>query len=90
MLYKNLPPVQWLLVMLIRWPLDYVAALQMLLSGKWLNFKAVFQARCAFWRLRKQYKAIRAVNLRKSEVLYPTTISKRSIIVDYYLLGKRK
>ena len=90
MLYKNLPPVQWLLVMLIRWPLDYVAALQMLLSGKWLNFKAVFQARCAFWRLRKQYKAIRAANLRKSEVLYPTTISKRSIIVDYYLLGKRK
>lgn len=90
MLYKNLPPVQWLLVMLIRWPLDYVAALQMLLSGKWLNFKAVFQARCAFWRLRKQYKAIRAANLRNSRVQYPTIISKRSIIVDYYLLGKRK
>lgn len=90
MLYKNLPPVQWLLVMLIRIPLDYVAALQMLLSGKWLNFKAVFQARCAFWRLRKQCKAIRAANLRKSKVLYPTTISKRSIIFDYYLLGKRK
>ena len=90
MLYKNLPTSKWLLVMLIRWPLDYVAALQMLLSGKWLNFKAVFQARCVFWRLRKQYKAIRAANLRKSEVLYPTLISKRSIIVDYYLLGKRK
>ena len=90
MLYKNLPTSKWLLVMLIRIPLDYVAALQMLLSGKWLNFKAVFQARCAFWRLRKQYKAIRAANLRKSEVLYPTTISKRSIIFDYYLLGKRK
>ena len=90
MLYKNLPTSKWLLVMLIRWPLDYVAALQMLLSGKWLNFKAVFQARCAFWILRKQYKTPRAANLRKSEVLYPTTISKRSIIVDYYLLGKRK
>ena len=90
MLYKNLPPVQWLLVMLIRIPLDYVAALQMLLSGKWLNFKAVFQARCAFWKLRKQYKAIRVANLRKSKVLHPTTISKRSIIFDYYLLGKRK
>ena len=90
MLYKNLPPLQWLLVMLIRWPLDYVAALQMLLSGKWLNFKAVFQARCAFWRLRKQYKAIRVTNLRKSRAQYPTLISRRSIIVDYYLLGKRK
>ena len=90
MLYKNLPPVQWLLVMLIRWPLDYVAALQMLLSGKWLNFKAVFQARCAFWRLRKQYKLTRENNLRNSKAQYPTLISKRSIIVDYYLLGKRK
>ena len=90
MLYKNLPTSKWLLVMLIRIPLDYVAALQMLLSGKWLNFKAVFQARCAFWRLRKQYKAIRAANLRNSRVQYPTIISKRSIIVDYYLLGKRK
>ena len=90
MLYKNLPPLQWLLVMLIRWPLDYVAALQMLLSGKWLNFKAVFQARCAFWRLRKQYKAIRVTNLRKSRAQYPTLIGRRSIIVDYYLLGKRK
>ena len=90
MLYKNLPPVQWLLVMLIRWPLDYVAALQMLLSGKWLNFKAVFQARCAFRRLRKQYKLTRENNLRNSKAQYPTLISKRSIIVDYYLLGKRK
>ena len=90
MLYKNLPPVQWLLVMLIRIPLDYVAALQMLLSGKWLNFKAVFQARCAFWRLRKQYKVIRENNFRSSRVQYPTIISKRSIIVDYYLLSKRK
>ena len=90
MLYKNLPPLQWLLVMLIRIPLDYVAALQMLLSGKWLNFKAVFQARCAFWRLRKQYKVIRENNLRNSRAQYPTLISRRSIIVDYYLLGKRK
>ena len=90
MLYKNLPTSKWLLVMLIRWPLDYVAALQMLLSGKWLNFKAVFQARCAFWRLRKQYKITRKNNLRNYKAKYPTLISKRSIIVDYYLLGKRK
>lgn len=90
MLYKNLPPTKWLLVMLIRWPLDYVAAMQMLLAGKWLNFKAVMQARCAFWRLRKQYEIIRKGNLRNSKVLNPTIISRRSIIVDYYLLGKRK
>lgn len=90
MLYKNLPTAQWLLVMLIRMPLDYVAALQMLLNGKWLNFKAVCQARCAFWKLRTKYKNTREDNLRKSKIAYPATICRRSIIFDYYLFGKRK
>ena len=76
--------------MLIRLPLDYVAALQMLLSGKLLNFKAVCQARCAFWQLRTKYKNIKLDNLRKSKIAYPTTICRRSIIFDYYLLRKRK
>ena len=90
MLYKNLPTAKWLLVMLIRMPLDYVAALQMLLNGKWLNFKAVCQARCAFWQLRTKYKNIKIDNIRKSIIAYPATICRRSIIFDYYLFGKRK
>ena len=90
MLYKNLPTAKWLLVMLIRLPLDYVAALQMLFSAKWLNAKAVLQARCAFWKLRTKYKNIRNDNLRSSKTPVPTTISKRSIIFDYYVLRKRK
>ena len=90
MLYKNLPTAKWLWVMLIRMPLDYVAALQMLLNGKCLNFKAVYQARCAFWRLRTKYKNIKKDNLRKSKIAYPATICRRSIIFDYYLIGKRK
>lgn len=90
MLYKNLPTAKWLLVMLIRMPLDYVAALQMLLNGKWLNFKAVCQARCAFWKLRTKYKSIKRDNIRDSKIAYPTTICRRSIIFDYYLFGKRK
>ena len=90
MLYKNLPTAKWLLVMLIRMPLDYVAALQMLLNGKWLNFKAVCQARCAFWQLRTKYKSIKRDNIRNSKIAYPTTICRRSIIFDYYLFGKRK
>lgn len=90
MLYKNLPTAKWLLVMLIRLPLDYVAALQMLCSAKCLNAKAVLQARCAFWKLRTEYKNIRKDNLRNAKTPVPTTISKRSIILDYYLLRKRK
>jgi GT2 family glycosyltransferase len=90
MLYKNLPTAKWLLVMLIRLPLDYVAALQMLCSAKCLNAKAVLQARCAFWKLRTKYKNIRKDNLRNAKTPVPTTISKRSIIFDYYVLRKRK
>ncbi|MBE6320969.1 MAG: glycosyltransferase family 2 protein [Bacteroidales bacterium] len=90
MLYKNLPTMKWLLVMLIRMPLDYVAALQMLFAGKLLNFKAVLQARCAFWKLRMSYGEKRSDCIRSSKTLNPTLISKRSIIFDYYLLGKRK
>lgn len=90
MLYKNLPTMKWLLVMLIRMPLDYVAAFQMLFAGKWLNFKAVLQARCAFWKLRISCKEKRSDCIRSSKTLNPTLISKRSIIFDYYLLGKRK
>lgn len=90
MLYKNLPTAKWLLVMLIRMPLDYVAALQMLCSSKLLNAKEVLKARCAFWRLRTKYKSIKEYNLRKAKTPFPNTISLRSIIFDYYLFGKRK
>lgn len=90
MLYKNLPTAKWLLVMLIRMPLDYVAALQMLCSSKLLNAKEVLQARCAFWKLRTKYKSIKEYNLRKAKTPFPNTISLRSIIFDYYLFGKRK
>ena len=90
MLYKNLPTAKWLLVMLIRFPLDYVAAVQMLVSGKLLNAKAVWQARCDFWKTRRVYKEKRINNIRNTTTSYPHQISKRSIIFDYYVLGKRK
>lgn len=90
MLYKNLPTRKLWAVFFIRFFLDYVAAFQMLLSAKYLNAWAVLQARTNFWSMRKNYKEIRKSNLHQATIPYPTTICKRSIIVDYYLLGKRK
>ncbi len=90
MLYKNLSASKLHWVLFIRFFLDYVAALQMLFSGKWLNTKAVFSARCAFLKMRRRYKSIRRDNIRNSKVLYPSIISQRSIIFDYYLFRKRK
>ena len=90
MLYKNLPASNWWVVSFFRFFLDYVAALQMLLSGKLLNAKAVIQARLAFVKMRREYKNIRNYNLRNAKTAYPNTISRRSIIIDYYLRGMRK
>ena len=90
MLYKNLSPSKLPWIFLIRFFLDYVAALQMLLSGNRLNAKAVVNARCDFWKLRTSYKhkRIKCIRSAKSNSIF--TISKRSIIFDYYVRGKRR
>lgn len=90
MLYKNLPAPQLYWVLFVRFFLDYVAAMQMLVSGKLLNAKAVVQARLDFLKARVKYAQYRSDNLRQAKVPYPTTISKRSVIIDFYLRGKRK
>lgn len=89
MLYKNLPTCRLHTVLFIRFFLDYVAALQMLLAGKTENAKTVVRARHDFIALRQQYRPLRKQNLSLAKVSYPDTIAKRSIIFDYYLLGKR-
>ncbi len=90
MLYKNLPTCRLYAVLFIRFFLDYVAAIQMLFAGKPENAKAVVQARCDFIALRRQYRSLRKQNLSLAQVTYPDTIARRSIIFDYYLLGKRR
>ena len=56
MLYKNLPASKLPWILLIRFFLDYIAAIQMLLTGKRLNASAVIKARCEFFKLRRIYK----------------------------------
>lgn len=90
MLYKNLPTPILYRVLFVRFFLDYVAAIQMLFSGKVENVKAVWQARCDFRKARQRYKPIRKANLRAAIVAYPDTISRRSIIFDYYVRGRRR
>lgn len=90
MLYKNLPVGKLYLVLFIRFFLDYLAAIQMLLSGKLLNAKEVFNARREFFKMRRAYKEKRKINIRSAKIAYPDIISKRSIIFDYYLFGRRK
>lgn len=90
MLYKNLPACSLWRVMAVRCVLDYVAALPMWLSGHSANARAVLQARRDFHRMRKNYTGLREENLRKAVVKYPQAISRRSIVADYYLRGRRR
>lgn len=90
MLYKNLPARYLLWVLLVRFFLDYVAALQLLLTGKPANARAAVKARLDYRRMKPQMKAAREENMRLVKVPYPQTICRRSVIWDYYIRQKRQ
>ena len=77
-------------VMAVRWGLDYVAALQLLLTGKPKNAWAALQARWDYHRMKPSMRPKRQENIRKMVVPFPPTIIRRSIIFDYYLRQKRQ
>lgn len=90
MLYKNLPEQSLARIMLLRWLLDMLAALHLLLTGKPTNALAVLRARRDFRRMKSSF------TLRRHENLLLTTRStdlpgmyKGSILLDFYFRGKR-
>ncbi len=90
MLYKNLPSKQLHRIMIVRFFLDYAAALQMLLMGKAANAVAICKARRDYHRAKTNYTNQRQLNLALSINPLPEGITSRSILVDYYLRGMRK
>ena len=84
MLRKNLPLSHLWWVMIVRFFMDYLAALQMIVTKQLSNAKAVFQARCAYHKLKKQYT--HHLILSSPHRL----IAKRSIVWDFYVMRKRK
>ena len=84
MLYKNLPTTHRLWIMLVRFGMDYLAALQMLLTGQKENVKAVVRARCAYHKMKKEYTPIHDNKMRGFQLL-----ARRSIVWDFYVRRKR-
>lgn len=82
MLRKNLPLSRLWWVMLVRFFMDYLAALQMLLTKQIPNFKAVLQARLAYHKMKRNYSLLHQ-NI-------PNYTTPRSIVWDFYVKGKRK
>lgn len=90
MIYKNIPQKHYNTIMIVRFFLDYLSALNFLIKGQFKDSISVWKARKDFHKLRKQYKLIREENLGKTRVEMPKTILPLSIIRQYYFNNKKK
>ena len=89
MLYKNLPDRELAGVMRVRCWLDYIAAATFALKGQLPNAKAVVRARREFKLLRDSFRDTRAENLRKTSSHFIPERIKSSILVQFYVKGRK-
>lgn len=91
MLYKCLPDSELRHVMHWRWWLDYLAAWEMLILKHNLgDFKAVYRARRAFKRWRKDFKTDRW-QIQQSRVQKEIPEQRRfSLLWQYYVKGRKR
>lgn len=90
MLYKCLPDSELRSVMAMRWILDYVAAFEMLLLKRNVgDFKAVFKARRAFSRWKKDFKADRERIQKSRKVKHLPGCKPYLLLWQYYVKGKK-
>jgi len=90
MLYKNMTDRELRKVYFLRFFLDYLAALQMIVTFQRGHAYHVWKARRDFKKMRATYQAEREENLRRRKVNHPTGILRRSLVLAYYLFGKRQ
>lgn len=74
MIYKNMPAKRLWWVLLLRFVLDYAAALQFLLTGKLKQARAVLTARKDYHRMKPHFADKRKNNLRRTTTPYPAGI----------------
>jgi GT2 family glycosyltransferase len=87
LLLKNLPASRLWWTIPVRLKLDWIAILYSLLKNKnGSDAKAILKAHRDFW------KSFAAMYAKRSNVIpaLPETVAKQSIIVQYYLQGKKK
>jgi GT2 family glycosyltransferase len=89
MLYKNLPDNLLKKIMFRRFMFDYTAAIQLLVTGKFRNAKSVFKARSDFKKMKPEFEQKRKQNILLSTTDNSTAILQKSIVLAYYLKGKK-
>ena len=89
MLYKNLPANEIMSVMVVRRMLDYLAAISFICKGRFSNAWTIWKARRQYRHMQSIYKSVRRENLKKNSGLDIAERFKSSILVQYYLKGKK-
>jgi GT2 family glycosyltransferase len=89
MLYKNLPLRLLKNVMFWRLVFDYAAAIQLFITGKPKNAISVFKARRDYKQIRPDFDEKRRQNILYSTTDNPSDILQKSIVLEYYLKGKK-
>jgi GT2 family glycosyltransferase len=89
MLHKNLPQSVYHSTFLIRYLFDALAYLHLLLQGDWKGAAAVLEAHRDFLKMRSSFHSLRHENMRKMSVKHIPVQYRKSILLRYYLRGKR-
>lgn len=76
-------------VLIVRWFLDYAAALQFFLSGKSQNAKSVFKARRDFARDKHLFVDDRKDNIAKTVKSDDGVLAPFAVLWQYYGRGKK-
>ena len=90
MLYKNLPEERLNFTLRIRYLLDLIAALKMLLSGQAKESMAIVKALRTFFKIRHDFDRQREENLQKQQLKDIPEMRNESLLVAFYLKKKKK
>jgi len=89
MLYKNIPQSSYRLTFLIRYFFDLLAYLHLLLEGKFKSAHAVVEAYSDYLKMRDSCRPMRQENLRRTTVQRIPTQFRKSILLLFYVKGKK-
>lgn len=90
MLYKDLPVEELAFVMRVRLFLDWLAALQFLVTGKVGDAHAVIRGRKAYYKWKKTFEQDRKSIQSISQNYRPVGRFRFSLLWQYYVRGRRK
>jgi GT2 family glycosyltransferase len=89
MIYKNVQSSDFLSIFVMRYVLDFLAFIHLLLRGNFKNAQAIIKAHRNFLKMKPSYKSIRYENLSKAIVPDISTQYKKSILWKFYFAEKK-